>query len=354
MRRKALIVGLGSASMAVLTLCGCSLDQLFPAEAPMLSNQVAVDRALRLCSLTESEKPFHLILDITPPRGASAEMRAQVEIYWLNPVTYRTDIRSKDFSQIRIVNGDVVEEHDTGDFYPRWIQNFVDALLAPVPQFASLRKAPGTVPVSASTHACISQPGELLGSQKEAFQARICFMGAEPKIASARDFTRYVSFDDYAPFGSQRVAHTLVNVLPANTMVNGRVIVLEPLPEIDYPLIKAKVYTPPLQRIQTTLVSQEQAEPLLISPLGENWIEAGSLPGSQSGESSEGEMTLYIRTDRTGRVREAYRDSSDIYGMDDAAVARALTYRFKPLVVNGVARQMEAPITLPLKPTRRP
>jgi hypothetical protein len=58
-------------------------------------------------------------------------------------------------------------------------------------------------------------------------------------------------------------------------------------------------------------------------------------------------MRVYVRTDRTGRVREAYRDKIDQFGLTDAAVARALTLKFKPLIVNGVARQMEAPISLP-------
>jgi hypothetical protein len=58
-------------------------------------------------------------------------------------------------------------------------------------------------------------------------------------------------------------------------------------------------------------------------------------------------MTLYIRTDRSGKVREVYRDPADLSGLQNAAVARALTLKFKPLIVNGAPVQIEAPITVP-------
>jgi hypothetical protein len=290
-------------------------------------------------------------------------MHAQVELYWLNALTYRTVIYSRSFSQTRIVNAGVVEEHNTGDFYPRWIQNFVDALLDPVPRAASLRRQPGSVPVSRQSHACISSPaGELTSSQ-------VCFQDAEPRLASGTDFTRYVSFDDFAPFGSQQIPRTLINDLPANFLVRGRITLLEPLPRTAYRLLKAREYTQPAQQIRTTLVSKFTALALLdpdpaarffraqthsykslisYSHLGSN-AQAGLEKPAPAGDpgSPQTHIVVYVRTDRTGRVREAYRDSADIYGLHNAAVARALTLRFKPLLVNGVPQQMEAPLELP-------
>ena len=149
-------------------LSGCKYEKVFPPTVPTMSNTAAIDRALRLNSLTEGEEPFHLLLEIDPPKqnGAllnAAEMRAEVELFWMNASTYRVVIRSQGFSQIKIVNGRVVEEHDVGDFYPRWIQNFVDALLDPVPQLTALRNTTGEVPVGAASHACISHPEQASG-----------------------------------------------------------------------------------------------------------------------------------------------------------------------------------------------
>ena len=359
MRRKALIAGLGCVSIALSSLCGCTYQKYFSPDIPTLPNDVAIDRALRLCSLTEGEMPFHLMLDITPPLHAAGTMRAQVEVFWMNPFTYRTVIHSPAFTQTRIVNGVVTEEHNTGDYYPRWIQNFVDALLNPVPQAAALRKVEGSVPVGPTAHACISQhyqptaiKAELL-PERSTLEARICFLDAGPKLASGEDFTRHVSFDDFAAFGSKQVARTLVNVLPANTLVKGRIVRLEPLEAKDYPLLKAREYSPAMKQIQTRLVPQSTAESLLLSPLGERWLGTADQTAVPS-DSGEGRMTIYVRTDRTGRVREAYRDRSDIYGLQNEAVAAALNYRFKPLIIRGVAMQMEAPITIAVKTLPRP
>jgi hypothetical protein len=325
----------------------------------MLANDVAVDRALKLCSLTEGDQPYHLILEILPPAHSTtsarlsdshahnsriSDLHAQVEIFWLNPLTYRTEIRSRSFSQIRIVNAGVVEERNTGDFYPRWIQNFVDAILDPVPHAAKLRKVPGAVPIGVQAHACISGPTAPNGDPSDRTAiAQICFQDAEPRIASGVDFTRSVWFDDFAPFGGQMIPRTLINNLPANLLVRGLISVLEPLRKSDYALLKAREFTLPARKIQTTLVSGTMAQSLLASA-ARDWQ-----PVESNGGQAGAHMAIYIRTDRTGRVREAYRDSTDQFGLQDAAVARALTLKFKPLIVDGAPRQMEAPLLLPTR-----
>jgi hypothetical protein len=361
MRRKAWMVGLGSASIALSSLCGCSWEEIFPSDSSTLPNAVAVDRALRLCSLSEGEQPYHLILEISPPAHPSASLRgpdtrtqslrAQVEVFWLNPLTYRTEIRSQSFSQIRIVNDRVVEEHNTGDFYPRWIQNFVDAILDPVPQAAVLRKVPGKVPVGVHSHACISKPAVAGVAPDETTVAQICFQDAEPRIASGVEFTRSVWFDDFAAFGSQQIARTLVNDLPANILVQGQVTLLEPLKKAEYPLLKAKEFTSQAKQIQTTLVSRTTAQSLLEVVAGQSWkqVDLGRVD-----KETGAQMMVYVRTDRKGRVREAYRDSADQLGQQDVAVARALSLKFKPLIVDGAPRQMEAPLALPSKAALAP
>ena len=361
MRRKAWMVGLGSASVALTSLCGCSWERFFPSNPPTLPNATAVDRALRLCSLSEGDQPFHLVLEISPPahpagssRGPDARaqnLRAHIELVWLNAITYRTEIRSQSFSQIRIVNGSVVEEHDTGDFYPRWIQNFIDALLDPVPQAARLAKVPGRVPIGTHSHACISTPAPTGGAADEITTAQVCFQDAEPRLASGIDFSRSVGFDDFAPFGRQQIARTLVNDLPANVLVQGQVTLLEPLPNSDYALVKAREFTPLPRQIQTTLVSRTIAQYLLESAAGQSWRQVDLGPADKQ---TGAQMTVYIRTDRTGRVREAYRNSSDQFGLQDAAVSRALTLKFKPLIVDGAPRQMEAALAMPSKAALAP
>jgi hypothetical protein len=384
------IVGLSSVATVLIALCGCSLaNRYFPPDEPSLSNSDAIDRALKLCSLSQGDNPFHLILSISPPlHGArnSVNMRAQIEIFWLNGVTYRTVIRSKEFSQVRIVNGAVVEEHDTGTFYPRWVENFVDAVLEPFPHAQVLRKIPGRVPVGKLTHACISSTDRMGATPDPVNLTRICFQDPDPKIASGLDFGRYVSFDDFAPFGSQMVARTLVNELPANTLVRGQIILLERLPQSAYPLLRTREFTPLARQIRTTRMPEISARPdqdisSIRSSLGlpersseSNFSQARPKaefgkdkhfirmqpvtldthkPSSEMTQSAS-RATIYVRTDRSGQVREAYPDNLDLDGHEYGAVALALTLKFKPLIVNGVPQQMEAPLMLPVAPIRNP
>ena len=366
MRRTARFIGLGSASIAFSLLCGCSWQDIFPPSVPTLPNAVAVDRALRLCSLSEADQPFHLVLDISPPPHAAGhaqveDMRAQVELFWLNAITYRTVIRSRDFSQTRIVNGSVVEEHDSGDFYPRWIQNFVDTLLNPVPSAPILRKISGAIPVGVQAHACIST--EASGAPDDSPKPQLCFEDAEPRIASAVNFDRTVWFDDYAPFGTQQIPRTLVNNLPASLLVHGQVTLLEPLSRSDYPLVKAQQFTQPTEQIATALVPRSSAESMLeflpataatIAPVKYAPGSAQQVSATSFGQGAH-PATVYVRTDRSGKVREAYSDSAEHdRAQDDATIARALALQFKPLLINGVPQQMETTLALPLRITIDP
>jgi hypothetical protein len=194
-------------------------------------------------------------------------------------------------------------------------------------------------------HACISNADRLNAIAGDLPSAQICFQDADPKIASGADFTRSVWFSDFAPFGNQEIPRTLINDLPANSLVRGQIQILEPLRQADYPLLKAREFTPSEKQLQTTLVPTDTARSLLEASPVQTWPAAPSR--SDSPPSSPEAGMIYIRTDRTGRVREAYRDRSDIYGLQSAAVDRAMTLKFRPLVIHGTPQQMEAPLTVP-------
>src|ERR1700722_5718081 len=72
MPRKSWIVGLGCAAIALSSLCGCSWHEFLPDNSLSLPNDVAVDRALKLCSLSEGAQPYHLVLEILPPAHPNA------------------------------------------------------------------------------------------------------------------------------------------------------------------------------------------------------------------------------------------------------------------------------------------
>ena len=347
-------IGLGSASIVLSTLCGCSWNDVFPTHPATIPNADAVDRALQLCSLSAGDQPFHLVLAISPPVNArdltssQTDFHAQIEVYWLNSITYRTEIRSARFSQTRIVNGRVVEEHNTGGFYPRWIQNFVEAVLEPIPEAEQLRKVPGSVPVGVKEHACIAS-----------VEAQVCFQDAEPRVATGSGPTRSVWFDNFAPFGKQQIARTVVDKLPGNLLVRGHILLLTPLSQWDNKLLKAAEFTLNEKLIQTELVSRSTAESWMqVPPIDFRVTSGPALPTKGSPRPTapapatprtalDTPSTVYVRTDKTGKVREAYVENSSENGAQYGAVARALSLHFKPLTVDGAPRQMEATIVVP-------
>lgn len=55
---------------------------------------------------------------------------------------------------------------------------------------------------------------------------------------------------------------------------------------------------------------------------------------------------MLARTDRSGQVRETAKHNSDQPGLEDFGMKQALRYKFKPLVVDGVAEQIQMPLVL--------
>ena len=68
-------------------------------------------------SLTAAgSKPFHLKATIT--EGHDPSPKAEVEMEWLAPNQWRRTIKSDDFSQTLIVNGDKIFDQHSDDYFP--------------------------------------------------------------------------------------------------------------------------------------------------------------------------------------------------------------------------------------------
>lgn len=61
------------------------------------------------------------------------EYSGRVDVWWISDSKYKVVLKSPKFSQEKVVNGDAVYERNDGDYYPRWLENFVLAILDPVP-----------------------------------------------------------------------------------------------------------------------------------------------------------------------------------------------------------------------------
>jgi len=297
----------------------------------------ALKRALTTSSLTEEGKPFHAVLVIGSTKSPYS---GRVEVWWAAKQKYRTIITSPTFSQTRIVNGADVMETDSGDYYPRWLETFVDAILDPVPMVGNFRGHGGAVMLGPQMmRSCLRRDDRRDGITDVTTWGEICFGGSKPHFLSVLTMNYSIEFGDWKSFGGKEVARTYKTDVLGYEEVVGRLTKLEELHGLPEEMFFIKTPTPASQRIGTAFVSTRKEESLIENAPTIDW------PTVREGKT-EGYMIVYARTDRTGQVRETAKHNSDQPGLEDFGMEQALRYKFKPLVVDGVAVQMEMPLVL--------
>jgi hypothetical protein len=302
-------------------------------------------------TLTAHGKPFHAVLDITP--GPATDRKpspgpaysGRVEVWWSDATTYRIAVTSPDFTLQRTVVADKISETSTGTFYPNWLENFVNALIDPVP---SLFNSPGAkfIPVrdlggGMSTSASIERNDRTNGITNDLTYGHLGLkqLGSAQVIDYIVTLGSYLQFDDWKSFQHKTIPYIYKTSVLDMQPVIGRLSTLKPLSVADAATITVTEPTPPSKRVQTELVSTLKEESMLETAPTIHW------PPVHQGKT-DGYMIVYARTDRTGQVREAHLHNSDNAELELFGMMQAIHYKFKPLVVDGAAEQMEMPLVL--------
>jgi len=348
--------------VAFALICPVKVARSQTVQQPPQACGALIDDAMRMSSLTRNAKPFHFVLDIHPGKvlfaghEATSDMSGSMEIFWVNAARYKMVLKSPGFRQTKIVDGAKVEEHDEGDFYPRWLDNFVRAFFEPLPQAEQFRSShlplsgggiiriPGRADVTEFPR-CIGKSERPGGIVEETSVAGICFDASHDWVQGGRDFTRYVSFSDYKSFDGQQIPRLWSDDIPENIYVEGKIVKLEKLSENDARQIHVSQPTSADDQLRTVFLSRQKIGEMLEPLPDYEWP-------AENHEKLEGYMIVYVRTDRTGKVRESYWDSSDNYQLQNAGVKLALMAKLKPLVVDGEPVQIEGPLVLHFKTHR--
>lgn len=301
----------------------------------------ALDQALKTFSLTFEGKPFHAVMEI---ETAGEPYSGRIEVWWVNASKYRLAVTSPKFSQVKTVNGDQVQEKNDGDYYPRWLENFVLAILDPLPMAKNLRGrddvgAPRAEPTEGSEY-CFIRDGRHGDITDEMSFGQVCFWGLERHIDRAYGFNYTMIFSNWKKFGAKQVPRAYrTNVLDEDPVV-GRLTLLEELKQPDEAMFTVHSSTPANDRISITPVSTQQGENLIEKVPEIQW------PPVREG-NTQGFITVYVRTDRTGQVREASKRNADQQReLATFAIQQALNYKFKPLLVDGVPQQIETSLVV--------
>jgi hypothetical protein len=267
----------------------------------------ALDRGLKISSLTVEGKPFHAVLEIGT---AGNPYSGRVEVWWVDVAKYRESIESPGFNQTKIVNGDRVEEKDTGDYYPRWLENFELALMNPIPMLDNFHSVGGKVFLGANvTRSCIGRDDRPGGITDQMTWGQICFSGSEPHLLSVLTTTYGMTFSDWKGFVKKQIAHSYETDVLGFETVTGRLTKLEELKHPDETLFTVSEVTPVEQRISTVFVSTLKEESMVETVPKIEWppVREGKTEGYSSPARWTGRWTGGSAPPRGGRLPDACR-----------------------------------------------
>ncbi len=231
-------------------------------------------------------------------------------------------------------------ETNAGDYYPRWLENFVDGLLNPIPIVGNFRNGGGAVIVGPSiTNSCLRREDRPGGITDQMTWGMVCFSGSEPKLESVLTTNYDINFDDWKGFGKKKIARIYKTSVLDYKEIVGHLTTLEELRNGSDDMFAITNPTPVEQQIKTAYVSTLKEESMVEIVPKIDW------PTVREGRA-DGYMIVYARTDRTGQVRETAKHNSDQPGLESFGMEQALRYKFKPLIVDGAPVQMEMPLVL--------
>jgi hypothetical protein len=327
-----------------IAVVGCLLATVLPsALAQRVPLGEVADHAVTQSKLTlPGSTPFHLKAKIAEKDSPDSDLVADVDVMWVSSEKWRQTIKSPDFAQTLIVNGDRVSEEDNGDYYPFWLRELVTALLDPLPMLESLKRTNSTIAKpsgSAGSNSCARFESKVgvPPAQNSVFYV-FCFEGSRGLLEDVTSAQYSVEFKNYKAFKTKNVARLLVTYPEPGDVIEATVTDLSELTNIDDTLFSVSQPTPKEMRLQSVSVSEDELRSMSLQNPEIVW------PSVRIGKTS-GVLSIYVSIDKSGQVRETFPLNSDNSDLNPAAREQVLKWRFKPAVSNGVPVQVESILT---------
>jgi len=320
---------------AAIFLWSFAAAQQAPSDAASLVRQAMTKNALT----TPDGRPFHAVLDIQPDPKGPANQNGHIELFWASPDHYALDIKSPDFSQHLVVDGDKLSETDHGDYYPAWLHYFVIALFNPLDRADEVLSHPNGFndqPMFVDTcYEWDSRRNVVTDAERD---ADICFKKPDMRLDYTRDYMRYLAFSDFQPFHDKSIARKYIADLRVTSMPTA---VLSTLEDWKPELSQLQVVTPSTtpRFIFKNQTAAEATASIASKPKNVKW------PTTREGARS-GKVLVHVVTDRTGKVREAGAPESDNEELKPFATDLAKQYVFRPLFIDGETVQVEMPLII--------
>ena len=298
-----------------------------------------LDQMVQRSTLAEpGAHPFHMKATLTDTKDAKSEFNGTVEELWVSPKKWRRTIKLRDFSQTRIVNGDLVFEENIGDYFPLYDEMLANEIVDPLPQsaidlFKKLEMEDTTAP-GLSEGQCMAEKyyDDTDGKEQRVLLAYDCKTGLQIYLWSPS--CCYGVLTDYHKFHDKQIAFAT-----KDDPISIRIDSLKDLDQPDEKLFTVTQPTPAIQRITTTQMSEGEARKLLIEEVAIQWPQVTKKPNGTGVE-----VNLVIGRD--GRVKEEWSYFSDD-AIKKAVLSAVQQWKFSPQTIDGVPTQIHTKLTIP-------
>jgi hypothetical protein len=329
--------------VATLSLALVGLSISVRADDPEKLVKKAVERS----TLNQSgTRPFHLKAVLTPSfdRDRGSNRTGEVEIWWASPAQWKREVRSPEFHQIAIRNGERESQKNEGDYFPEWLREISVALIEPVPQLdkvlENVRDADVKRMMGSTYFSWMMMSSN--GTVEKGVGAGIAITEQTGLLFYGGDLGWGGMFKDYESFHGRQVART---VSAGSPEVTAKVITLEDLRDIPPGLFDATANGSDTLLLRTILVDELTLRKNLIPTDAIMWLPMKDGP-------LEGAVTTKIVVDCAGKVREIGTIVSDNPGLSETAGKAIAAMRFKPYSQDGVPVQVVSRATLSFKTVR--
>jgi hypothetical protein len=245
------------------------------------------------------------------------------------------------------MNGSGLHVVTQGDYFPKWLRDFVTGLFTPVPDPSrwNLSKAPLEhieLPNGARSSPCQHAEFELGDPPLQQVNfATNCFQPSDGLLEMAQSPNYTIEFRNYAGFEKLKIARVLLEDAGGRVQLTGRVTELE-----EAKAVSAQEFDTP--------ANAEGMNPLAAAILTTSELNslAGGLPELPwpNPIPGHGIFTVWVSMDRTGKVREAHSLNSDESGIAADMSAKLVGRQWKPYVKDGVPMQSEGALVFEYPP----
>ncbi len=331
-------------ALAIIML---ALSMRAPGQGPTDSVKALLAKNIESSSLTApNSQPFHAKLTVSDSRKEHSEFSATIEISWAAPDKWRREIVSPVFSQTAIQNGRRYFETNSSDYFPWWLDNAMREVLDPLP-LAELQSL--TIDLQAGDR-CLKWDKTFTKSPDQiGISNSVCF-NSDSTLRSVFSRTAEAQFDKYRRFGPKKVPVAIATDAQTsdykNVELRTALTVIEPLRETP-DLFAITSDTGLNTRMRFVTVSESALRDFKLETPAPLWPVIHTLPSS-------GLMTVNLKIDRQGVVREVAPPISHNVALSDAAREQLKNWKFKPFLVDGAPVQVNVDVVFTFQAKMEP